>query len=120
MHYIVIIPVAPGYGNGNVLQPTIVALQAHARKSQRAVVISVRSFLRCLGGVIGLAVSAAVLQNVLKASLPGQFKYLTESTYVKPDYASFHPQDVQTIIGAYSKASRSVSFLCRRLRAFVC
>jgi len=76
VRYVIGILIVLGYGNGNVFQPTIVALQAHARKSQRAVVISVRNFLRCLGGAIGLAVSAVVLQNVLKASLPSQFKYL--------------------------------------------
>lgn len=97
-----------GYGNGNVFQPTIVALQAHARKSQRAVVISVRNFLRCLGGAICLAVSAAVLQNVLKASLPAEFKYLAASAYTKPNYDSFNPQDAQAIMAAYAKASRAV------------
>lgn len=97
-----------GYGNGNVFQPTIVALQAHARKSQRAIVISVRNFLRCLGGAICLAVSAAVLQNVLKASLPAEFKYLAASAYTKPNYDDFSPQDAQAIIAAYAKASRAV------------
>ena len=100
-----------GYGNGNVFQPTIIALQAHARKSQRAVVISIRNFLRALGGAILLAVSAAVLQNVLKASLPLEFKYLAGSTYVKPNYASFDPQDAAAIKAAYAKASRAVFIL---------
>ena len=100
-----------GYGNGNVFQPTIIALQAHARKSQRAVVISIRNFLRALGGAILLAVSAAVLQNVLKASLPPEFKYLAGSTYVKPNYASFDPQDAAAIKAAYAKASRAVFIL---------
>ena len=100
-----------GYGNGNVFQPTIIALQAHARKSQRAVVISIRNFLRALGGAILLAVSAAVLQNVLKANLPLEFKYLAGSTYVKPNYASFDPQDAAAIKAAYAKASRAVFIL---------
>lgn len=107
VRYIVGILIVFGYGNGNVFQPTIVALQAHARKSQRAIVISVRNFLRCLGGAIGLAVSAAVLQNVLKASLPPEFAYLAASTYARPDYSKFSPQDAEAIINAYAKGSRA-------------
>lgn len=107
VRYIVGILVVFGYGNGNVFQPTIVALQAHARKSQRAIVISVRNFLRCLGGAIGLAVSAAVLQNVLKDSLPEEFAYLAASTYARPDYAKFSPQDAEAIMNAYAKGSRA-------------
>jgi MFS family permease len=105
---IVLILVVLGYGNGQCLQPTIIALQAHCTKSQRAVVISVRNFLRCLGGAIGLAVSAAVLQNVLRAQLPANFKYLAKTTYAKPDYSKFSTADGELILEAYAKASRAV------------
>jgi MFS family permease len=97
-----------GLGNGNIFQPTLVALQAHCTKSQRAVVISVRNFLRCLGGAVGLAVSSAILQNVLKRELPGQFSYLAASTYAKPDYSSFRESDALLINDAYAKASHTV------------
>jgi MFS family permease len=105
---IVIILIVLGYGNGNCFQPTIIALQAHCLKSQRAVVISVRNFLRCLGGSIGLAVSAAILQNVLRAELPDEFKYLAKTTYTKPDYSKFSAADGNAINDAYAKASRAV------------
>jgi MFS family permease len=105
---IVVILIVLGYGNGNCFQPTIIALQAHCLKSQRAVVISVRNFLRCLGGSIGLAVSAAILQSVLRKELPEQYKYLAKSTYTKPNYASFSVEDGNAINDAYSKASRAV------------
>jgi hypothetical protein len=39
-----------GIGNGNVFQPTIISLQAHSPKAQRAIVISIRNFIRCLVG----------------------------------------------------------------------
>jgi MFS family permease len=97
-----------GLGNGNVFQPTIVALQAHCTKPQRAVVISVRNFFRCLGGAIGLAVSSAILQNVLKRQLPEQFSYLAASTYAKPDYSHFSEADGLLINEAYAKASHTV------------
>ena len=108
VRYIVAILIVFGVGSGNVFQPTIVALQAHARKSQRAVVISNRNFIRAMGGAIGLALSAAVLQNVLKASLPPQFKFLAVSSYTRPDYATFSPSDGAAIKAAYAKASRAV------------
>ncbi|KAF2101136.1 putative MFS transporter [Rhizodiscina lignyota] len=119
LRYIIAIMVVFGYGCGNVFQPTIVALQAHARKSQRAVVISVRNFLRCLGGAVGLALSAAVLQNVLKASLPAEFKYLAASTFTHPDYSKFTATDSAAIKSAYAQASRAVFIMLTPL-AVVC
>jgi hypothetical protein len=71
-------------------------------------VISIRNFLRCLGGSIGLAVGAAVLQNVLRASLPPQFKSLARSTYAKPDYSKYSEADAALIQEAYARASRAV------------
>jgi hypothetical protein len=97
-----------GIGNGNVFQPTIISLQAHSPKSQRAVIISIRNFLRCLGGAVGLAVSAAILQNVLRSSLPAEFQYLAKSTYAKPNYANFSDADAEVIKNAYEKASHTV------------
>jgi MFS family permease len=120
---IILILIVQGYGNGNCFQPTIIALQAHCFKSQRAVVISVRNFLRCLGGSIALAISAAIQQNVLKAQLPEKFKYLSASTYAKPDYSKFSAEDGEAILGAYAKASRMVFVFmapCAGLCLFAC
>jgi hypothetical protein len=66
---IVLILIVAGAGVGNVFQPTLVAAQAHSRKHDRVVVISVRNFLRSLGGAIGLALSSAVFSNVLSKTL---------------------------------------------------
>jgi MFS family permease len=104
----VLILVMMGIGNGNVFQPTIISLQAHSPKAQRAIVISIRNFLRCLGGAIGLAVSAAILQNTLRASLPPQFQNLAHSVYAKPNYTLYNEADTNTILNAYEKASRAV------------
>lgn len=54
-----------GFGVGFVFQPTIVAAQAHSPLEDRAVVISVRNFLRSLGGSIGIAVSTTIMSNSL-------------------------------------------------------
>lgn len=105
---IVLILIVLGTGNGNVFQPTIVALQAHCTKSQRAVVISARNFLRCLGGSVALAVSAAIQQNVLKRQLPARYSYLAAKTYARPDFSDYSPEDDALVSEAYAKASRAV------------
>ncbi|KAL0256507.1 hypothetical protein SLS55_008902 [Diplodia seriata] len=105
---IVIISSLNGIGVGLVFQPTLVAMQAHATKAQRAVVISNRNFLRSLGGAFGLAISAAVLQNTLKRNLPASHADLARSTYATPDYSRYDAADSDAIHDAYAKASRAV------------
>lgn len=97
-----------GAGVGFVFQPTLVALQAHCTKAQRAVVISNRNFLRSTGGAIGLAISALMLQNRLKHNLPHEFKYLALSTYSTPDLSGVTDVQKHMVLGAYANASRSV------------
>lgn len=97
-----------GTGTGCVFQPTLVALQAHCSKAQRAVVTSNRNFLRSFGGAVGLAVSSAVLANVLRASLPAHLKGIANSTFATPDFAKYDEADREAIINAYAQASRAV------------
>ncbi|KAI9655285.1 MAG: hypothetical protein M1821_005432 [Bathelium mastoideum] len=97
-----------GVGTGFVLQPMLVALQAHCIKAHRAVVISNRNVLRSLGGAVGLAMAAAVLQNALKGALPPDLKYLGASSYTAPNISQFSPTDQNRILDAYSSASRAV------------
>jgi MFS family permease len=99
-----------GVGVGAIFQPTLVALQAHCTKAQRAVVISNRNFLRSLGGAIGLAMSAAILQNSLKKAMPAEFAHLATSTYDTPDFGALGASDdqIHAILQAYAQASRAV------------
>ncbi|KAK5118595.1 hypothetical protein LTR85_008060 [Meristemomyces frigidus] len=101
-----------GFGTGMVFQPTLVALQAHSPKSQRAVITSNRNFLRSSGGAVGLAVSSAILANVLKASLPSRLAYVANSTFAAPDLSTFSPADRASIKDAYNDASRAVFIWC--------
>lgn len=94
-----------GSGVGNTFQPTIIAVQAHAPKSQRAVIISNRNFFRCLGGAVGLAISAAVLQLSLKSHLPVGYKYLASEVYSFPDVGGAAED---AVLDAYMTASRNV------------
>ncbi|KAF4509208.1 hypothetical protein G6O67_005493 [Ophiocordyceps sinensis] len=102
---IVVVLVVIGLGVGSVLQPTLVALQAHSAKSRRAVIISNRNFNRCAGGACGLAVSAAVLQARLRATLPPEYAYLAASTYSLPRFEGGTPP---AVLDAYMAASHAV------------
>ncbi|KAG9189297.1 hypothetical protein G6011_06165 [Alternaria panax] len=105
---IVIILFIQGLGTGAVFQPVLVALQAHCTKAQRAVVISNRNFIRSLGGAVGLAISAAALQNSLHRAMPKEFHFLALSSYDTPDFESLNPQQIKHVLQAYATASRTV------------
>lgn len=100
-----------GAGVGFTFQPTLVALQAHCTKSQRAVVIANRNFFRCIGGACGLAVCAAILQATLRSNLPPKFAYLAESSYSLPSRANLSDNEWSAILLSYSKASHAVFIL---------
>jgi hypothetical protein len=100
-----------GTGIGFTFQPTLVALQAHCTKAQRAISISNRNFFRCMGGACGLAISAALLQATLRSNLPSEFSYLTKSSYTLPSKSSVTDTQWGEILTAYSKASHSVFIL---------
>ncbi|KAI1757740.1 putative MFS transporter [Xylaria castorea] len=97
-----------GLGVGCSFQPTLVALQSHSTRSRRAVIISSRNFFRCAGGAVGLAISAAILQGVLKRSLPTEYRYLTRNTYSIP---KLHGPDSEAVLDAYMDASLAVFML---------
>jgi MFS family permease len=107
---IVAILLIQGIGVGFIFQPTLVALQAHCTKAQRAVVISNRNFLRSLGGAVGLAISAATLQNSLKKAMPSEFASLASSSYNVPNFDALgaSPAQIHSILKAYAHASRAV------------
>ncbi|KAE8383334.1 hypothetical protein BDV26DRAFT_277281 [Aspergillus bertholletiae] len=108
---IVVIALIQGIGVGFTFQPTLVAFQAHCTKAHRAVIISNRNFFRCLGGACGLAVSAAILQAVLKSNLPEGYQNIAHSTYSLPSRSGVAAADWEQIITAYAKASRGVFIL---------
>ncbi|EMC96294.1 hypothetical protein BAUCODRAFT_469862 [Baudoinia panamericana UAMH 10762] len=101
-----------GVGTGLTFQPTLVALQAHCPKAQRAVIVSNRNFLRSSGGAVGLAVSSAILANVLKGSLPTRLASLANSTFAAPDLSGYSAADQAIVKHAYTTASRAVFIWC--------
>lgn len=109
---IVLILLVEGMGVGFVFQPTLVAAQAHSSKEDRAVVISVRNFLRSLGGATGLALSSAVFSNVLAmktTALPETIqKQILNSILRVPDLASLTSSQTEIVLDACASASRAV------------
>ncbi|KAH6972260.1 major facilitator superfamily domain-containing protein [Ilyonectria sp. MPI-CAGE-AT-0026] len=105
---IIIVPlILNGIGVGCIFQPILVALQAHTPKLRRAVIISNRNLFRSAGGASGLAVSAAVLQARLRATLPSSYSYLASSTYALPESA----KNVSGVLDAYMAGSHAVFIL---------
>ncbi|KAI1180260.1 putative MFS transporter [Nemania sp. FL0916] len=97
-----------GVGIGASFQPTLTALQSHTTKARRAVIISARNFFRCAGGSAGLAISAAVLQAVLKKSLPADYRHLADNAFSTPKVEG---HDMEAILDAYMTASRAILIL---------
>ncbi|KAI2488223.1 MFS general substrate transporter [Pyrenophora tritici-repentis] len=110
MYVIVLILMVTGIGIGMVFQPVLIALQAHCTRAQRAIVISNRNFIRSLGGAVGLAISAAVLQNSLYQALPKNYRE-DLSAYETPNFAKLGEEETTQIVQAYAKASRTVFYM---------
>jgi hypothetical protein len=64
-----------------------------------------------------LAVSSAILANVLRSSLPEHLSYVANSTFAAPDLSTFDVQDRDAITSAYASASRAVFIFCCPLNA---
>ncbi|PWY76000.1 putative MFS transporter [Aspergillus sclerotioniger CBS 115572] len=100
-----------GLGIGFTFQPGLIAIQSHVTLVQQAVVIPERNFFRCFGGACEVAISAAILQEGLKANLPDRDKYLADSTYTLPSRSGIPEQDWTGILNAYARSSHDVFIL---------
>jgi hypothetical protein len=58
-----------GFGLGNTLQPSLIAVQAGVERKQMAIVTSFRNFIRNLGGTLGLALSGTIINNAVRETL---------------------------------------------------
>ncbi|KAL1870382.1 hypothetical protein Plec18167_007516 [Paecilomyces lecythidis] len=57
-----------GFGVGQTLQPSLVAIQAAVSRKDMAVVTGARNFIRNLGGTIGLAIAGTIINNSLRSA----------------------------------------------------
>ncbi|KAJ5929579.1 hypothetical protein N7454_006529, partial [Penicillium verhagenii] len=58
-----------GAGIGCTLQPSLIAMQAGVERRDMAVVTSFRSFIRNLGGTLGIVISGTILNNIISFSV---------------------------------------------------
>ena len=58
-----------GFGVGQTLQPSLIAIQAGVDRREMAVVTSFRNFVRNLGATLGLAVAGTIINNILRTTL---------------------------------------------------
>lgn len=65
----VVILLLMGTGVGWTFQPTMIAVQAQAKKAERAVVISTRNVMRSFGGAVGVAAGSTVISNTVTRCL---------------------------------------------------
>ncbi|RKF59661.1 Efflux pump FUS6 [Erysiphe neolycopersici] len=54
-----------GFGTGQCFQPSLIAMQAAVGKEHMAIITGVRSYLRDLGGTLGLAITGSILNRML-------------------------------------------------------
>lgn len=66
-----LIGVFQGIGVGFSFQPNLIGVYANTYRRDRAVVTSLRAFLRALGGAIGTAVGNSILNNTIRSGLQG-------------------------------------------------
>jgi fucose permease len=67
--YIVGILFVEGFGVGWTLQTALVAAQAIAPAKDRAVITGIRNLFRYTGGSFGLAISSAIMNNIINSKL---------------------------------------------------
>lgn len=60
-----------GFGVGQTLQPSLIAIQAGVARQDMAVVTCTRNFVRNLGSTLGMAVSATLVNSSLRSALAG-------------------------------------------------
>ncbi|KAK6540821.1 hypothetical protein TWF694_008209 [Orbilia ellipsospora] len=111
---IIIIGVFDGVGVGCSLQPVLVGIFAGSDTKDRAVLTSLRNFIRDMGGATGTAVSGAILGNVLFGQLKSRFSEsliakLISSAFVL-DEMDFTEEEKDMIIRAYIKGLNTVFF----------
>lgn len=116
-----------GTGVACTFQPTMVAAQSQAKKSERAVVISCRNVIRSLGGTVGLAVASLIITNSLlkeitkqenrqdissTSSVPtGYLMYLKTHVYSKVDTTQLTADQVLIVRQMYMQAIRNFFYL---------
>ena len=108
-----------GFGVGQTLQASLVAVQAAVDRKDMAVVTSTRNFVRNLGGTLGLAVSGTIVNNILRSNLlsNGISEDIIKKILNNPEDArkSLDDQTRSLVISTYRRGFRGVFLACAAL-----
>ena len=101
-----------GLGTGGCFQPSLVAILAHSRRADRAVLSSLRNFLRTMGGTLGLTIAGTILSNTMRTRLGNQLSsntidQLATSTYVLESMNLTDDQKA-AVLDAYMQGIRTI------------
>ncbi|KAJ5810371.1 uncharacterized protein N7503_002589 [Penicillium pulvis] len=105
-----------GAGVGSTLQPSLIALQAGVERRDMAVITSFRSFMRNLGGTLGIVISGTILNNIIAFSISGldlsasdsQSLLAHPSTFLSAQSAEKAAHIRSVLIPAYRKGFRII------------
>ncbi|KAH7413808.1 major facilitator superfamily domain-containing protein [Phaeosphaeria sp. MPI-PUGE-AT-0046c] len=114
-----------GFGLGNTLQPSLIAVQAGVERKHMAIVTSVRNFIRNLGGTLGLALSGTFINNAVRATLrphglsSGAIQLLINSPELfQSEYGDERTENIRgELAAAYVKGFRLVFIVTAVLNA---
>ncbi|EMG49300.1 CEX1 Citrate exporter 1 [Candida maltosa Xu316] len=117
-----------GMGVGASFQPSMVAIQANCKKSERAVAISTRNVLRSLGGSVGIAVGSTIVSNSVLNELNNLDKdttsltdsivgYIQNHIYQKIDVHDLTAGQISEVRGIYTTALRNFFYFLIPLMA---
>lgn len=101
-----------GLGVGGSFAPGLVAILAHGRRADRAVLQSLRNAIRTVGGTLGLTIAGTILNSVLKQRLggilnEGLISSLTSSTSNLGAMGLGH-EDKEMVLDAYMHGIRII------------
>ncbi|PGH16034.1 hypothetical protein AJ79_02014 [Helicocarpus griseus UAMH5409] len=105
---VIVCLIIEGIGIGFSFQPVMIALLSNTRKEDRAVVTGLRNFLRTIGGAIGLAICAAVLNNILIANVPAYLAVGDAPIQLSSLLETLSPPDRAVVVTAYMRGLRVV------------
>lgn len=122
---VIVVLIIMGIGLGFTFQPCMVAAQAQARKSERAVVIGTRNVIRSFGGAIGIAMGSLIVSNTLLkevnqalvhrekyANIPSDYlKYLKLHIYTRIEIKGLTEKQVKVIESMYMKSLMNYFYL---------
>lgn len=122
---VIVIELIMGVGLGFTFQPTMVAAQAQAKKSERAVVIGTRNVIRSFGGAIGIAMGSLIVSNSLLkeikkellhtskySTIPHSYLiYLKTHIYTRIEVSGLNNDQVKVVKSIYMKSIRNFFYL---------